>query len=242
MNTFKNKLYNHQIKPSKNAWERIEADLDKGKVRRLPLNARWAAAAMFIFAISGAITWKVMQKPVNQDFVKNENKILPQPSVENNVPIVLQEQKETVVSTEQKTIKQAPIPNQFVFLPKEKIETNNVVQVKEMVLPNANITPILENRNVVIEKRNAESIAFLNKNDWKYLEINPKNVEIPRVQSIEDEVEEDEVIVLGPLNLPKIRSEKGDSTFTERVLALGEQKAKQAVSRAFKPVLKRFRK
>jgi hypothetical protein len=242
MNAFKNKLYNHQIKPSANAWERIEADLDKGKVRRLPLNVRWAAAAMFVFAVSGAITWKVMQKPVNQNFVKNENKILPQPKIENTAPVVPQVQKESVVSTEQKTINQTPTPNQFIFLQKEKIEKNNVVEVKQTVFPNTNMTPILEQKNIFFEKRNTESVAFLNQNTWRYLDINPKNIEIPRIQTIEDEEEEDDTIVFGPLNLPKIRNEKGDSTFTERVLAFGEQKAKQVVSRAFKPVIKRFRK
>ncbi len=243
MNAFKNKLYNHQIKPSANAWERIEADLDKGKVRRLPLNIRWAAAAVFIFASSGVITWKFLQKPVNQEFAKIENPNSILPKVEIPSVIVPQEPKEEVVINEQKTIKQTPISNQFVFLQKEKIEKNNVVQVKENILPKTNPTPILEKKNIFIEKRNTENIAFLDKNTWKYLEINPKNVEIQKIPLTFDEYDyEEEIIVFGPLNLPKIRSEKSDSTFTERVLALGEQKAKQVVSRAFKPVLKRFRK
>ncbi len=238
MNAFKNKLYHHEIKPSPKGWERIEADLDKGKIHRMPINLRWAAAAMFVFAISGAVTWRYLQKPDGQEVAQVKKTDFTIPNTE----------KETLPNaTPSTSVVQIPVtPNtekpalvKPIFVPKQKVNEQNLVQHQEVLKTNTPLT--VEKINIPMEKRSLENIAFLNQKNWNYLPIASKNVEIARIQDDDDDTNSDESVASNGLTLPKLLSPKSDSTFTERVLAYGQQKAKQVVSRAFKPVLKRFK-
>jgi hypothetical protein len=234
MNAFKNKLYHHEIKPSPKGWERIEADLDKGKIRQMPINLRWAAAAMFVFAISGAVTWKYLQKPDGQEVVQVQ-------SLDNTPKEVLPITKPTPTVVEAPVLPNVEKPSAVkpVFAPTHRQNEENVAQIQEFYQP---INPIIvEKLNLPTEKRNLENVAFLNQKKMNDLPINLKKVEISRIQDDDDDADNSESVADNPLSLPKLLSPKNDSTFTERVLAFGQQKAKQVVSRAFKPVLKRFK-
>jgi hypothetical protein len=231
MNHIKNKLQNHEIKPSKMAWDRIEAELDKDKVRIVPMNVRWAAAAMLLVAVTGIIAYNTSQKVDNQGIVNSEVKKVVPTNVPNNVvPNIV---KTEVTSTDKK---QSLEQNIKMIVPKDKVENkkenNNLVQ-----------TPLENTTNTIEEKKNKavrfqlESPNILAQKEWKFLEIKTKNIDIQRVS----EDDEEEEVVYDNLRLPKILNRTGgDSTLTERIITLGQTKAKQVVAKAFQPVLKRF--
>jgi hypothetical protein len=191
MNHIKNKLQNHEIKPSKMAWDRIEAELDKDKVRIVPMNIRWAAAAMLLVAVTGIIAYNTSQKVDNQGVVNSEvKKIVPN----NVVPNIIK----TEVATSDK--KQALEQNTKIIVPNNKVENkkenNNLVQI-----PLENTTNTVEDKKNKTIRFQLESPNVLAQKEYKFLEIKTKNVDIQRVSEEDDE---DEEVAYDNLKLPKI--------------------------------------
>jgi hypothetical protein len=231
MNYIKNKLQNHEIKPSKMAWERIEAELDKEKIRVLPMNIRWAAAAMLLVAVTGIIAYNTSQKVDNQGVVNSEVKKIESKSVPTNT--VSNIVKTEVTSTDKK---QSLEQNIKIIAPKYKVESkkenSNLVQI-----PLENTTNTIEEKKNKAVRFQLENLNELAQKQWKYLEIKTKNIDIQRVREEEDEEE----VAYDNLTLPKILNRtESDSTLTEKIITFGQLKAKQVVAKAFQPVLRRF--
>lgn len=230
MNHIKNKLQNHEIKPSKMAWERIESELDKGKVRVLPFDIRWAAAAMFLVAATGVITYNTLQNTDNQSIVnvKNANE-------DKNINISKEETKQEtiqnrVVKQEKKPFAKKPISSVIY-----KSEPQNIVQEVVQIPQILQIETPKRTPRILLE--NANTIA---KVDCKLLDIKIKSIDIQRISEGDEDLEDDNVAFQNR-NFPRIlKQTEGDSTLTEKIISFGQMKAKQAVSKAFKPVLKRF--
>jgi hypothetical protein len=231
MNYIKNKLQNHEIKPSKMAWESIEAELDKEKIRVLPMNIRWAAAAMLLVAVTGIIAYNTSQKVDNQGVVNSEVKKIESKSVPTNT--VSNIVKTEVTSTDKK---QSLEQNIKIIAPKYKVESkkenSNLVQI-----PLENTTNTIEEKKNKAVRFQLENLNELAQKQWKYLEIKTKNIDIQRVREEEDEEE----VAYDNLTLPKILNRtESDSTLTEKIITFGQLKAKQVVAKAFQPVLRRF--
>ncbi len=232
MNYIKNKLQNHEIKPSKMAWERIEAELDKDKVRVLPTSVRWAAAAMILVAVTGIIAYNTSQKTDNQGVVNSEIKKVEPISTPNTVTPI-SPKLETVATEKRYKLEQ----NTNTAVQKYKLETvkenNNLVQIPLQIptyskeVKQNTTRPLLENLNTIA------------KSEYKFLEIKTKSVDIQRVS---DEDDKEDVADNNPVLPDFLNQTKGDSTLTEKIINFGQMKAKQVVAKAFRPVLKRFNK
>ena len=230
MNHIKNKLQNHEIKPSKMAWERIEAELDKGKVRVLPFDIRWAAAAMFLVAATGVITYNTLQNADNQLVVniKNTNE-------DKSINISKEETKQEIVQNRVVEQEKKPSTKKSISPVIYKSEPQNIVQDVVQIPQILQTETPSKTPRILLE--NANTIA---KVDWKFLDIKTKNVDIQRI-SEDDEDTEDDNVVFQNRNFPRIlKQTEGDSTLTEKIISFGQMKAKQVVSKAFRPVLKRF--
>ena len=230
MNHIKNKLQNYEIKPSKMAWERIESELDKGKVRVLPFDIRWAAAAMFLVAATGVITYNTLQNTDNQSVVnvKNANE-------DKNTNISKEETKQETLQNRVVEQEKKPIEKKSISPVIYKSEPQNIA--KEVVQIPQILQTETPKRTPRILLENANTIA---KVDWKFLDIKIKSVDIQRVSEDDEDLEDDNVAFQNR-NFPRIlKQTEGDSTLTEKIISFGQMKAKQAVSKAFKPVLKRF--
>lgn len=232
MNYIKNKLQNHEIKPSKMAWERIEAELDKDKVRVLPTSVRWAAAAMVLVAVTGIIAYDTSQKVDNQGVVNSEIKKTEPISTPNTVTPI-SPKVETAETEKSYKLEQ----NTNTVIQKYKLETakenNNFVQTP-LQIP----TYIKEEKKNTTARPQLESPNTIAKNEWKYLEIKTQNIDIQRINEDDEEDMADDNLTLPNL----LNRAEGDSTLTEKIINFGQIKAKQVVAKAFRPVLKRFNK
>ena len=236
MNYIKNKFQNHEIKPSKMAWERIESELDKDKIRVLPLNIRWAAAAVFLVGATGVLIYSVSQNADNQVVVNNKASRVEPISVPNiTIPTVLKDEKNVIVNVKKEVAKTKLVTP--IYRKEMPTVVKDFVQIPQLY------TPIFQTeipkKAARLPLENANTIAKI---DWKYLDVKTKNIDIQRAKE-EDDEDTDEAVTLNNLRFPQILNRvEGDSTLTEKIITFGQMKAKQAVAKAFRPVLKRFQR
>ena len=236
MNYIKNKFQKHEIKPSKMAWERIESELDKGKVRVIPINVRWAAAAVLLVGATGVLIYSVSQNTDNQVVVSNKaSRVEPILVPNTTVPTVVKDEKNTIMNVKENVAKTKSIAP--IYRKEMSSVVEDFVQTPQLDMPILQTETPKKAARLPIE--NVNTIA---RTDWKYLDIKTKNIEMQRAKEDDDE-DTDEAVALDNLGFPQLRNRAGsDSTLTEKIITFGQMKAKQVVAKAFRPVLKRFQR
>lgn len=118
---FKNKLANHQVAPSADAWQKVEAGLTKK-------NSAWVwrlAAAFLLFGLLSGVwyLWNTNSE-VQPELVQQPNT----PQKENTVPVQPEEQKQNLVA-------EAETKSESVTQPKKKTNKTNTSASKKETQP-----------------------------------------------------------------------------------------------------------
>jgi hypothetical protein len=236
-NKFQEQLRNHRIAPTAKPWERIEAELNKGKKRStFIIYTRWAAAASIALMVTAYANWNRL--PVSSSVVDSKEKtefpqkpveridtpsVSPQTAPQNNDNQLVAPQQQQPILKKSMQERQEQLATS-IFLKEKNNQENNII--------------VKENNNIVL-KNNEQSIAFLN-NTIKNVSFNrvEKGLQLPEIPlAVKEEVR---------LNkkwksyLNEEIAETSDSTFTEKALVMVDQKTRTFVQRAWKPVMREF--
>ena len=167
---FRDKLENHSRPVSINAWNRVEAKLDKKNHKGLWLRI---AASLLIVAISGFIIWKLTTRPAEENLAETIEK------VKKNVPSAeVTHSQEDKTSEKQLSVGKGnktgvqPSPSDRITPPRKKgvpspqeekdVVTQESIPVNEESLPETLIAqeqPVIEENVVVASTQNSENVS-----------------------------------------------------------------------------------
>lgn len=116
---FHNKLENFQLRPSADAWSRIEAGLDKKSNKALWLKI---AAGLLLFSIASVLIWKI--QPNETDVLVNTTPRVTEPTPETAQPTQPEETAVAVVDENKKTEQE-----------KEEKQNNRIAPVQRKQTP-----------------------------------------------------------------------------------------------------------
>lgn len=120
---FHNKLENFQLKPSADAWNRIEAGLDKKSNKALWLKI---AAGLLLLSIASVLIWKI--QPAETDVLVKTTPQVTEPNPEKLQPIQPQETAVAAVDQNKKAVQEKTTPRNNRNIPADKKQTSSFDQ------------------------------------------------------------------------------------------------------------------
>lgn len=144
---FHNKLENFQLRPSADAWNRIEAGLDKKSNKALWLKI---AAGLLLLSIASVLIWKI--QPAETDVLVKETPQTTEPALKKLQPTQPEEIAVAAVDQNKKTEPEKTKPKNNRNIPADKKPTPAFSQQVAMIesTPDETLTEVIEPETEVL--------------------------------------------------------------------------------------------
>ncbi len=175
---FSEGLHNYERQPRSEAWEKLQARLEKPQSKVLPLWWKFASAASVALLLSVGGYWYNSQKAMSTDVVATVNQIknkvtrenLPKPTMEESVAVEMnkatepneKKYKEKVIRTtsQQNTITSAKVVKTDVVMNTKNILSPTPLQEIKKVVDTNTIVLVLEDTKPKVVKTEEETIVL----------------------------------------------------------------------------------
>lgn len=160
-NNIREKLENRELKPSPNAWAKLESQLDKKQPKRKMVLWYYAAASFVGVLILSSIFFsgthleedsKVVKENVNEEYIEKQSEILPKPSSEEKI-VSADAHEEIKVERNQPKTNSKSLPPKESAIEKQIEKSEAIAEVSENAPDDlSQETMIEEENNLLTEK------------------------------------------------------------------------------------------
>ena len=236
-NNIREKLESRELKPSSEAWKKLEAQLDKKQPKKKVVLWYYAAASLVGILIISSVFFnqnnfeenqKLVNEKVNEDIIEKKSEIIPEIF---NERIIASDDNSEKVKTKKKNIDDLvkPIP------PKKESKVDMQIRKSEVIAEVSKEENVSNQKNIPIDEKASEIAATI-----KTLQNNNSEVTIEEVEALlskaQRNIETQQILNISKVNATALLQEAEwelDKSFRDKVFdALGEgfQKLRTAIS------------